>query len=69
MSICSLSRAQKAYRIPVRLLAAIAALTLPATAPAGSIQVDPVKVEITPDRKTGSVRIRNTDSKPVTIRG
>lgn len=54
---------------PRSLIAALALTALPAAALAGSIQVDPVKIEITPDRKTGAVRIRNTDVKPVTMRG
>jgi fimbrial chaperone protein len=69
MSIAFCPGRKKAYRIPVRLLAILAAATLPGAALAGSVQIDPVKIEINADRKTGSVRIRNTDAKPVTMRG
>jgi fimbrial chaperone protein len=54
-----------AFRSPALLLAALAL----APAQASTLQVDPVKVEITAGRKTGAVRIRNAGNAPVTIRG
>ena len=57
---------------PLRLLALSAAtLGTFASAPAwaGSLRVDPVKVEITADRKIGAVKVKNDADQPVTIRG
>lgn len=48
----------------IALLASLAA----APALAGTLQVDPILVEIGEARKTGSVTIRNQESVPVTIR-
>jgi len=54
---------------PVRpLLAALALATLTTAAAAGSFQVDPVKVEITANRRIAGVRIKNQADHPVTIR-
>ena len=36
---------------------------------AGSLRVDPVKVEITAKRKIAAVRVRNDAGQPVTISG
>jgi P pilus assembly chaperone PapD len=38
-------------------------------ASAGSLQVDPIKVEITAERKIAAVRVKNESDRPVTIRG
>jgi fimbrial chaperone protein len=48
-------------------LLASAAVATPAIA--GSLRVDPLKVEITAKRKIGSVRVKNDADQPVTIRG
>jgi fimbrial chaperone protein len=52
-----------------RLLLAAAAAFAAAPSFAGTIEVDPVRVEINADRKIGSVRVRNAANLPVTIRG
>jgi fimbrial chaperone protein len=49
------------------LLAALAAI--PTAAPASKLQIDPVKLEITAERKIASIRIRNDGDAPVTIHG
>src|SRR3712207_2535247 len=51
------------------LCAATLTMIVSAPASAGSLRVDPVKVEITADRKIGAVRVRNDEQQPVTIRG
>jgi fimbrial chaperone protein len=66
LKLCS--RRAKA-RHPLLLLAALGSPLLGAPAVAGSFQIDPVKVEVSSDRKTGSVTIRNDASAPVTVRG
>lgn len=48
------------------LLLALAAL--PAPAVAGALQVDPIKLEISQQRRTASVTVRNEERTPVTIR-
>jgi len=53
-------------------LTSIAAAVLAVTAApvaAGSLQVDPVKVEITAERKIAAVKIKNEGSAAVTVRG
>jgi fimbrial chaperone protein len=50
---------------PLCLLAALAA---PAPALAGSLQVDPIRLEISTGRRTATVRVRNQEQVPVTIR-
>src|SRR5688572_3843038 len=42
--------------------------TWSAPASAGKLQVNPVLVELSADRRTGSITIRNEESEPVTIR-
>ena len=57
---------------PLRFLALSAAslsYLLSAPALAGSLRVDPVKVEITAERKIGAIRVKNDADQPVTIRG
>ena len=57
---------------PLRFLALSAAslsAMVSAPASAGALRVDPVKVEITAERKIGAVRVKNDADKPVTIRG
>jgi fimbrial chaperone protein len=57
---------------PLRVLALSAAglsTLLSAPAFAGALRVDPVKVEITAERKIGAVRVKNDAAQPVTIRG
>ena len=39
-----------------------------APAAAGTLQVDPITVELSADRKVASVKIRNEEAAPVTIR-
>ena len=45
-----------------------AAAGLPAPASAGSLQVDPIRLEISSGRRTATVRVRNQEQVPVTIR-
>lgn len=47
----------------------LASASIATMASAGSLQVDPVKVEITAKRKIGAVRVKNDADQPVTIRG
>jgi len=49
-------------------LAAILWATWGAPASAGTLQVNPVLVEITTDRRTASVTVRNEEAVPITIR-
>lgn len=50
-------------------LCGIAALTAAAApAGAGSLQVDPIRVELSTERRTGTLTVRNDDKVPVTIR-
>jgi fimbrial chaperone protein len=49
------------------LLAGLAAM--PVAASAANLQIDPVKLEITAERKIASIRIRNDGDAPVTIHG
>jgi fimbrial chaperone protein len=51
------------------LIAGLGLISVAAPAAAGSLQVDPIKVEITAERKIGAVRIKNDSSSPVTVRG
>lgn len=55
-------------RASARLICAFIAAFAAVPALAGSLQVDPVKVEISADRKIGSIRIRNDAPAPVTVR-
>lgn len=41
---------------------------LPAPASAGTLQVDPIRLEISAARRTATLRVRNQESAPVTIR-
>lgn len=52
------------------LAAAVAAalLSIGAPAAAGSLQVDPIRLEIGADRRTATLRLRNDEAVPVTIR-
>ena len=52
----------------ISLLALAAALLIPSAAPAGSLQVDPIRLEIDAGRRTATVRVRNQEQAPVTIR-
>ena len=45
-----------------------AALAAPAPALAGSLQVDPIRLEINTGRRTATVRVTNQEQSPVTIR-
>lgn len=54
-------------RASARIACAFASTLLAAPALAGSLQVDPVKVEISAERKVGSVRLKNEGSEPVTV--
>jgi fimbrial chaperone protein len=51
-------------------VAACGALTavVPAPVSAGSLQVDPIRLEINAGRRTATLRVRNQDAHPVTIR-
>ena len=49
-------------------LCLVAALAAPAPALAGSLQVDPIRLEISTGRRTATVRVRNQEQVPVTIR-
>jgi fimbrial chaperone protein len=55
-------------RFSAALLAAAAALALHAPAAAGSLQVDPIRLEINAGRRTATLRVRNEEQSPVTIR-
>lgn len=55
-------------RFSAALLAAAAALAAPAPATAGSLQVDPIRLEINTGRRTATLRVRNQEQSPVTIR-
>lgn len=46
----------------------LAGLAAPAPAAAGSLRVDPVRLEISADRRTATVTVRNDEATPVTIR-
>lgn len=50
------------------MLAPVAVLWATAPATAGSLQIDPIKVEINADRKIASIRVKNEEDAPVTIR-
>jgi fimbrial chaperone protein len=52
-------------RFATALLLAIASITAPAAA--GTLQIDPISVEISKNRKVGSVKVTNEESDPVTI--
>lgn len=52
------------YSVCAALLAAAA----PSAAEAGTLQVDPISVEISADRKTASIRVKNEDKAPVVVR-
>jgi len=51
------------------LLGSLSLASLATPAEAGALQVDPIKVEITAERKIASVRVKNESDRPVTIRG
>lgn len=53
---------------PVRAAVALLTLAATSTASAGTLQVDPIRVEIDGDNKTGTVTVENEEAKPVTIR-
>ncbi|HEY0012565.1 MAG TPA: fimbria/pilus periplasmic chaperone [Allosphingosinicella sp.] len=56
-------------RIIAALLAAAAATAaVPGAAQAGSLSVDPIRLEITQGRRTATLRVRNQEQAPVTIR-
>jgi fimbrial chaperone protein len=56
-------------RFWITALAATAAAALAApAAPAGTLQVDPIRLEINAGRRTATVRVRNQEQVPVTIR-
>ena len=46
----------------------LAAIALPGTAGAGSLRVDPVRLEISADRRSATLTISNVEQAPVTIR-
>jgi fimbrial chaperone protein len=46
----------------------LSSLAAPAPAAAGTLRVDPVRLEISADRRTATVSVRNDDPTPVTIR-
>jgi len=48
--------------------ALVAAAVVPPPAHAGSLQVDPIRLEISAGRRTATVRVRNQEQAPVTIR-
>jgi fimbrial chaperone protein len=48
-------------------LAAFAALAAASPAAAGALQVDPIRVDLSTDRKTGTVTVTNDAAAPVTI--
>ncbi|HEY0113983.1 MAG TPA: fimbria/pilus periplasmic chaperone [Allosphingosinicella sp.] len=50
------------------LLAAAALIAGAAPAAAGTLQVDPISVEVTADRKVASLKIKNEEASPVVIR-
>ena len=53
----------------IQVSACIAALAAaPAPALAGSLQVDPIRLEINAGRRTATLRVRNQEQAPVTIR-
>ena len=51
------------------ILGLLSGLWAAAPAAASSLQVDPIKVEITAERKIAAVRIKNDSDRPVTVRG
>lgn len=51
-----------------RVAACLALTALPTPAPAGSLQVDPIRLEIDSGRRTATLRVRNQEAQPVTIR-
>ena len=56
-------------RLIAALLAAAAAIAaVPGAAQAGSLSVDPIRLEITQGRRTATLRVRNQEQSPVTIR-
>nr|MDP8995257.1 fimbria/pilus periplasmic chaperone [Pseudomonadota bacterium] len=52
----------------ITLLAAAAAALAAMPASAGSLQIDPIRLEISEGRRTATVRVRNQEQVPVTIR-
>jgi fimbrial chaperone protein len=54
--------------IAALLAAAAATAAVPGGAQAGSLSVDPIRLEITQGRRTATVRVRNQEQLPVTIR-
>lgn len=59
--------ARKAWMLG--LLGGLSLISGATPAAAGSLQVDPIKVEITAERKIAAVRIRNDSDRPITVRG
>jgi fimbrial chaperone protein len=57
---------------PARLIGALAATAALCVAPlpaaASSLRVDPIKVDISAERKIASIRVQNADSAPVSVR-
>ncbi|HZF94717.1 MAG TPA: fimbria/pilus periplasmic chaperone [Allosphingosinicella sp.] len=54
--------------IAALLAAAAATAAVPGAALAGSLSVDPIRLEITQGRRTATLRVRNQEQAPVTIR-
>jgi fimbrial chaperone protein len=54
--------------IAALLAAAAATAAVPGAAQAGSLSVDPIRLEITQGRRTATLRVRNQEQAPVTIR-
>lgn len=54
--------------LPALLAASAASAALPGAAQAGSLQVDPIRLEISQGRRTATLRVRNQEQVPVTIR-
>ncbi|MDB5699800.1 MAG: hypothetical protein JWN69_2604 [Alphaproteobacteria bacterium] len=58
-----------ARMVALALLAAGTAACAASPAAAGSFQIDPVKVEISADRKIATIKVKNQADTPVTVRG
>lgn len=57
------------HRLTAALLAAAAIVAAaPGAAEAGSLSVDPIRLEISQGRRTATLRVRNQEQAPVTIR-
>ena len=59
---------KRIIRTICRLASCAAALAVATPALAGSLQVDPIRLEINAGRRTATLRVRNQDQAPVTIR-